>query len=272
MSSFTKMHGLGNDFVFIDGRNQSITLSKKDIQRLSDRRFGIGCDQLLVLEAPKNPEADIFMRIYNADGTEAGACGNATRCLGALLAEKTGHARHVIETVSGLLETHHKKGITRVNMGVPKMDWRSIPLSEDVDTLFLPIAPIGMEAPVAVSMGNPHLIFFVKEVEAVDLERLGAELTHHPLFPQGTNVEIVEIKTPGIIRMRVWERGTGITLACASGACAAVVAGVRRGLLDPSVLVHLDGGDLSIHYQETVWMEGPTTLSFEGSFKSGILL
>jgi diaminopimelate epimerase len=269
---FTKMHGLGNDFVILDLRTTTLMLSPTLIQRLSNRRYGIGCDQFIVLETPAAPHADIHMRIFNADGGEVKACGNATRCMGAYLQRQTGKTDHIIETAAGFLKTAvQPNGMVAVDIGIPSLAWQDIPLREEANTLFLPIDVPGLEAPTAVNMGNPHLVFFVKDVEDIDLERFGKELTHHPLFPEGTNVEIVEILTRHDIRMRVWERGTGITLACATGACASVVAGVKRGLLENHVTVHLDGGDLEIHYDDTVVMYGPVTFSFEGSFDAQTL-
>jgi diaminopimelate epimerase len=266
---FTKMHGLGNDFVILDLRTTTLMLSPTLIQRLSNRRYGIGCDQFIVLETPAAPHADIHMRIFNADGGEVKACGNATRCMGAYLQRQTGKTDHIIETAAGFLKTAvQPNGMVAVDIGIPSLAWQDIPLREEANTLFLPIDVPGLEAPTAVNMGNPHLVFFVKDVEDIDLERFGKE---HPLFPEGTNVEIVEILTRHDIRMRVWERGTGITLACATGACASVVAGVKRGLLENHVTVHLDGGDLEIHYDDTVVMYGPVTFSFEGSFDAQTL-
>ncbi len=269
---FTKMHGLGNDFVVMDLREQSFLLNSATIQHLSDRRFGIGCDQFIVLQKPQNQNADIHMRIFNADGGEVKACGNATRCLGSYLQKQTARDEHLIETAAGSLRTQVlPNGEVSVDMGTPSMKWQEIPLIQETDTLFMPIDVPGLEAPAAVSMGNPHLIFFVKTIMDIPLERFGKELTHHPLFSEGTNVEIVEIVSRNAIRMRVWERGTGITLSCATGACASVVAGVKRGLLDPQVIVHLDGGDLNILYDNTVIMSGPVSLSFEGQFEAALL-
>lgn len=262
------MHGLGNDFVVLDIRVQDLSLSSATIQRLSDRRFGIGCDQFIVIDKPSSVSADIRMRIFNADGGEVKACGNATRCMGAYLQRQTSKTDHMIETAAGMLKTSVQSNrMVAVNMGSPSLKWADIPLRSEVDTLFLPIHVPDMEAPAAVSMGNPHLIFFVPDIQEINLERFGKELSHHHLFPEGTNVEIVQILTRSNIRMRVWERGTGITLACATGACASVVAGVKRGILDSQVTVNLEGGDLKIHYDTTVTMYGPVTFTFEGSFE-----
>lgn len=266
--TFTKMHGLGNDFIIIDQRHQSFPIVTLFIQQLSNRRLGIGCDQFIILSEPIDVNADIFMRIFNADGSEVYACGNATRCMGAYLQRQTGKTKHCIQTSVDLLYTTViEDNIVSVDMGKPLWAWHEIPLSQDVDTLFLPIEIPGMSTPAAISMGNPHLIFFVSSLDAIDLERFGRELSCHPLFPQQTNVELVQILSRQSLRMRVWERGTGITLSCATGACASVVASVKRGLVDAAVTVHLDGGDLDIRYEDTVVMQGTVNFSFDGSFQ-----
>lgn len=263
------MHGLGNDFVVIDQRHQSVPLplTSSLIQQLSNRRFGIGCDQLIVIEKPRTSQADIYMRIFNADGNEVNACGNATRCISVYLHQQTAKTTHTIETAAGLLNTViQPDGLVAVDMGVPSLAWQDIPLREEVNTLFVPLHVPDFDAPTTVSVGNPHLIFFVKDVQSIDLHRFGQELSHHPLFPEGTNVEIVEVATRHTIRMRVWERGTGITLSCATGACASVVAGIKRGLLNSPVTVHLDGGELKVAYDERITMYGPAAFIFEGTF------
>lgn len=263
--NFTKMHGLGNDFVFIDNREKNFELPPIFIQALSDRKRGIGFDQLIVVCAPQNSQADVGMRIFNADGREVGACGNATRCLGALLNRETSQHSHVIESPRGLLKTYvHDKDQIEVNMGPPLLAWDEIPLSKPFDPLFLPIQVKDFDLPCAVSMGNPHLVFFVSDLDNVHLERKGKELSFHPLFPEQTNVEFVQIIDRRYVKMRVWERGTGVTESCASGACAVVVAGVLRGLLENQVTVELDGGSLEISYDGDVSVRGPVSFVYSG--------
>src|SRR5262245_42659992 len=226
---FLKMHGLGNDFVVIDLRDRPLSLTLPQRRWIADRKRGIGCDQLILLEPPRERVADVFMRIHNPDGGEAGACGNATRCVAAkVMAEKS--TRHVIvETISGLLDTEAADGgRIAVDMGPVKLDWREIPVSEACDTLRLPIAAGPLVDPVGVNVGNPHAVFFVPDAETVDLASLGPVLERHRLFPERANVEVAQIlsstsDSAGRIRMRVWERGAGITQACGSGACATLV-------------------------------------------------
>lgn len=281
--AFLKMHGLGNDFVVLDARAPEHaalrTLTPAAARRLADRRRGIGCDQLIVLEPPRSAGADVFMQIRNPDGSEAGACGNATRCVARLLLEADGVTavdRSVtIETVSGLLPAHASAdGLIAVDMGAPRTSWCQMPLAEPLDTLRLPLAIGALDAPCAVSMGNPHAVFFVPDAEAVDLADLGPEVEHHPLFPQRTNVEVVSRLAPAAsgmprLRMRVWERGAGITEACGSGACAVAVAAIRRGVVTGrSLEVVADGGSLRLDWRETdghVIMTGPTALAFHGT-------
>lgn len=269
--TFKKMHGLGNDFVLLDNREDCLDLNIQKIQKISDRRFGIGCDQLIMLENPRISQADVFMRIFNADGTEVGACGNATRCIGSLLADEFKRSDCTIETQEGILFTSRMSdGRVRVDMGRPRFNWDEIPLSQECDTTNLPIKQGILENPFGVSMGNPHMVFFVTNVDGVDLYHLGKELTKHPLYSAGANVEIVEILDPETIRVRVYERGAGITTACGTGACASVVAGHHRQLLNSSVRVILEGGTLDIDYQETVKITGPVAFTFEGIFDASI--
>ncbi len=270
--SFTKMHGLGNDFVIIDCRKSPCILTKDQIVRLSDRRFGIGCDQLILLESPaESSDADVFMRIFNADGSEVEACGNATRCVGLLLSREEADRTFVVETVAGILKTQALgEDRVTVDLGRPKTAWSEIPLSQDVDTLHLPISCEGLSDPVAVNVGNPHMVFFVYDVESIDIDRLGAELTKHPLYPNKANVEVVEVLDQKTLRMRVYERGVGVTPACGTGASASVVAALRRGLIQSPATVILDGGRLKIEVAETVRMTGRVTLCYEGVFQDSI--
>lgn len=267
---FTKMHGLGNDFVVIDARSRPVVLDDDQRRRIADRRRGIGCDQLIVLE--RSTRADVFMRIYNPDGSEAGACGNATRCVAGRLMAERGGERVVVETISGLLETNAgDRGDIAVDMGEARTDWRDIPVAQECDTLHLPLALGSLSDPVGVNVGNPHAVFFVPDVSAIDLERVGPQLEHAPLFPQRANIEFAQLLAPDLLRMRVWERGAGITQACGSGTCATLVAAVRRGLTGRKAEVVLDGGTLTIEWLENnhVLMTGGWTTSFQGEIDLG---
>src|SRR3984893_880369 len=271
---FRKMHGLGNDFVVLDFRRGSIPLGTAAVRRLADRRTGIGCDQVILLNPPRHPAAQVLMRIRNADGSAAEACGNATRCVADLLYRETRDSRVRIETAAGLLEAEAlTDGSFAVDMGPARTAWHEIPLSRalDTDTGHLTLGPL-TEA-VCTSIGNPHATFFVDDVDTVDLEALGPALEHHPLFPERANIGIAEIAGQPSIRLRVWERGAGITRACGTGACAALVAAHRRGLTERRADVELDGGTLEIAWREDghVIMAGPATLSFEGVFDTDLL-
>ena len=267
MISFTKMHGLGNDFVVLDARSGGIPLDRDQVRAMADRRRGIGCDQLIVVEPPRLTGATAYLHILNADGSESAACGNGTRCVAAALMEELGESEITLETAAGLLDaTVADSGQITVNMGSALLDWREIPLAEECDTLHVGLDVGGLHDPVAVNVGNPHCVFFVDDVNAVDLERLGPEVEQAPIFPERTNVEVVEIRDEGHLRMRVWERGVGITLACGSGACASVVAAHRRKLAGRKADVLLDGGTLSIEWLDIgdVRMTGPVAVSFTG--------
>jgi len=262
---FIKMHGLGNDFVVIDAREQAFRPSLDQARLIADRRMGIGCDQLIVLEP--SPRADVFMRIYNADGSQAEACGNATRCIASRLITETGSQDIRIETVAGLLQGRSAgDGLYTVDMGEAHFDWRDIPLAHACDTLAMPLQLGPLSNPVGVNVGNPHAVFFSADCEAVALAELGPQLEHHPLFPERANIEIVSITEPNHIRMRVWERGGGITLACGSGACAVAVAAARRQLTERTVTVSMDGGPVGICWREDNHLEmtGPVATSFSG--------
>jgi len=265
--TFKKMHGLGNDFVLIDQRENPLLLSKERIKRMGDRRFGIGFDQLITLEDPNDNNADVFMRIYNADGLEAGACGNATRCVGYLIAHELQKEKCLIQTISGILSTEIQENQqVTVDMGQVSTVWNKIPLSHEMDTLELPIQQGVLKKPTATSVGNPHMTFFVENVEGIDLFHLGQCLTKHQYYPEDTNVEIVEILDEHTIKVKVYERGVGITPACGTGACASVAAGIRRKLISSPVKVLLDGGTLNIVYDETLKMTGPVAFSYDGTF------
>lgn len=265
---FRKMHGLGNDFVVIDNRLKTFNLSQNHLRHMANRHLGIGCDQVIVLEPPGGLGADVFMRIYNPDGSESGACGNATRCVASLIMEERQAGSCVIETISGLLGCRAVAGdMVEVDMGAPRLNWDEIPLSEDRDTLH-PGIEYALSEAVIVNMGNPHCVFFVGDVNAIPLHEIGPGFERHPLFPQKTNVEFAQILEPGKIRMRVWERGAGVTMACGSGACAVMVAAARRGLCGRSAEIILDGGSLFLNWREDdhhVLMTGPATSVFTGS-------
>jgi len=265
--SFRKMHGLGNDFVVLDFRRDAAALSDEDVRSLAARRTGVGCDQVILLEPPHDRMAQVFMRIRNADGGEAEACGNATRCVADLLHKETGRRRIRIETVAGLLEAEAlPDGPIAVDMGPAKTGWRDIPLARAMDTDRVDLSLEPLSEPVCTNIGNPHATFFVDEAETIDLATLGPVLELHPLFPKRANIGVATIRGRGDIRLRVWERGAGITPACGSGACAALVAAHRRGLADRRATVELDGGSLDIAWREDghVIMTGPAALSFEG--------
>ena len=272
--SFLKMHGLGNDFVVIDAREAPYALSETQAQRIADRRLGVGCDQLIVLEPPPNGAADVFMRIRNPDGQEAEACGNATRCVASVLMAEAGADRLTIQTLAGLLEAERAEGgLITVDMGPAYLEWDQVPLREACDTLALDLSLGPLAHPVAVGMGNPHAVFFVEDVAAIDLAWLGPRLETDSWFPERANISVAQITGPDRIRLRVWERGAGITLACGSGACATGVAAHRRRLTGRRSEVVLDGGALVIEWREDghVMMTGPVATSFAGRLDPALL-
>ncbi|MBP8930455.1 MAG: diaminopimelate epimerase [Paracoccus sp.] len=260
---FMKMHGLGNDFVVIDARLTGALPDATTVTAIADRHRGVGFDQLAVILPGQN--ADARLVFFNADGSFSAACGNATRCVARHLMDETGAKSLRLATDHAvLLAEDAGNGLTRVNMGAPVLDWAKIPLAADLDTLHLPIAG----DPVATGMGNPHMTFFVSDAAAVDLESFGPLHEHHPFYPQRTNVEVVEIVSSDEIILRIWERGTGITLASGSCSCAAVVAAARRGLTGRRVRVNVPGGQLEIDWREDgVWMTGPTAHVFDGVWR-----
>lgn len=262
-----KMHGLGNDFVIIDSRGREAVTNAALARALGDRNRGVGFDQLA--EIRSSDTADIDLDFWNADGSVAGACGNATRCVAELILTETGKDEIAIRTLRGTLQARRAEdGMVSVNMGVPQLAWQDVPLACDVDLQHLPVPG----DPVAVGMGNPHCVFVVEDAEAVDVAERGAEMEHHPIFPNATNVEFAEVRGRQDVRMRVWERGTGITLACGSGACATVVATHLRGLTDRSVRMQVDGGWLHLDWREDgVWMTGPTAHVFDATLSAAFL-
>ena len=265
---FLKMHGLGNDFVVFDARRRALDLTTDQVRTIADRHTGVGCDQLIIMEAPRNGAADVFMRIRNADGSEVEACGNATRCVASVIMKERGADTVVIETVVGLL--HAAAGgneLITVDMGPVRLDWRDIPLAKAMDTLHMGIEEGPLSDPAGVNVGNPHAVFFVDDAESIPLETVGPRVEHHPLFPARINVEAVQVLSPTRLRMRVWERGTGITRACGTGACATLVAAHRRGLAERAAEIVLDGGTLRIEWNDEghVMMSGPAATSFTGA-------
>ncbi len=274
-TAFRKMHGAGNDFVVVDTRGRA-PLSPAEARTLADRHRGIGCDQVIGLEAPAGGQgADVFMRIRNPDGSEAGACGNATRCVAELLREATGRTSLTIRTIAGdLPATHQGGGVWSVDMGAPRLAWAEIPLAGPADTLALPLAIEDLRHPAAASMGNPHATFFVDDLAGIDIPRLGPLLEHAPIFPERANIGFAQILAPGTdgqdrIRLRVWERGAGLTLACGSGACATLVNAARTGRAGRAATLLLDGGELHIAWRadDHVVMTGPTATAFTGSIE-----
>ncbi|MDC0226507.1 diaminopimelate epimerase [Alphaproteobacteria bacterium] len=267
--NFIKMHGLGNDFVIIDNRQNDLIINNNLINKLSDRKTGAGCDQLIVINATKEINIQAKIEIFNPNGDRAEACGNGTRCVAKLLFKESGRDELQIQSDAGIL--HAKKIDSKnisVNLGKLSTKWQVIPLSRDIDTLNIPINIDGFSNGVAVNIGNPHIIFFGKNINDVDLESIGSEIEHHELFPEKTNVEIVEIINKNTIKMRVWERGAGLTLACGSGACASVFAGHIKNLLDNNVEVQLERGSLFINIKNNeAIMQGPAEISFHGTLE-----
>ncbi len=271
---FRKMNGLGNDFLVFDARSGAPRLTPDEIAKLGNRETGIGFDQMITIEASP-AGADAFMRIDNADGGEVSACGNATRCIGRVLMRETAKEKVTIETRAGLLYASDagEPEMVTVDMGVPRLKWDEIPLAEpfaDTRAIELQIGPIDapiLHSPSCVSMGNPHAIFWVDDVEAYDLERIGPMLENHPIFPERANISLAHVTANDALTLKVWERGAGITRACGTGACAAVVAGILRGLVASPVAVETRGGELTIAWNGVgtpVLMTGPAVTVFSG--------
>lgn len=261
---FVKMHGLGNDFVVLDGREQPLPeVTAGFVGGLANRHEGIGCDQLIVLEPAQEPDCDLKMHIFNRDGGEVEACGNASRAV-ALLLGKTAR----IETSGGVVAVHPHAGGASIDMGQPRFAWDAIPLAYSMDTLALPVGWDELVSPAAVNVGNPHLVFFVEDCDSVRLHELGPRIETDPVFPDRINVNVATIESRERVRLRVWERGAGLTRACGTGACATAVVAMRRGLVDRTVTVALPGGTLEIVWgpDERITMSGAATESFRGSF------
>lgn len=259
MGRFSKMHGLGNDFVVIDARAQPIAMTEGRARAIADRHAGIGCDQLILIGDA--PDADVSMQIFNADGSEVEACGNATRCVPLFVGHDV-----LIRTKAGLLDARAVDGGASVDMGAPVFDWNAIPLAYAMDTLHMSASWEDLPAPAAVNVGNPHVIFFIDDMDGVNFDRLGPLIETDPLFPQRVNVNFAQMIGDNHIRLIVWERGAGLTRACGTGACATAVAAVRRKLASGPVTVTLPGGDLIIDWTPggTIRMTGPATHVFDG--------
>jgi diaminopimelate epimerase len=258
---FVKMHGCGNDFVILDRRARAFDMTPSRAAALADRHTGVGCDQLIVIEPAET--ADAFMRIYNPDGSEAGACGNATRCVADILMRETGRTSVTVRTTATALPAIRRPGgLIQVDMGPPGLDWSDIPLARPMDTLRLDLEG----QPAAASMGNPHATFFSQNLDAEPIATLGPKREHDPLFPQRANIGFAQIIDPHTIRLKVWERGAGRTRACGSGACATLVNAHRRGLTHRRATVIVDGGHLEIEWRDDnhVLMTGPVATSFHG--------
>lgn len=277
---FIKMHGLGNDFVIFDARDAGqpgrppFEIGEAAARAIADRRTGIGCDQLIVLEAPRDKDAEAFMAIRNADGGASNACGNATRCVAALLMDQSGNDEAVIETAAGILIGRGTPDGVTVDMGVPRLDWREVPLSREMDTLHIDLALGELTDAAACSMGNPHATFFVDDLTAVDIPTVGPKLENDALFPERANIGFARVINGERVRLRVWERGAGLTPACATGSCAAVVNAVRRGLTTRRVTCELDGGSLIVEWRkedEHVLMTGPVAVAFTGLLTPALL-
>jgi diaminopimelate epimerase len=259
MTHFIKMHGLGNDFLVLDAREQPIALSAAQVRALANRHTGIGFDQLILIEP--SASADVRLRFWNSDGGEVAACGNGSRAASALLG-----GQHRIETAGGMLDSNACAGGAEVDMGAPRWDWDAVPLAYPMDTGNLPLAWEELEHPVALSVGNPHVVFFVAQAAAVELERIGPIIEHDPVFPERVNVGIAQVAARDHLILRVWERGAGATLACGTGAVAAVAAAQRRGLVDRAVRVSLPGGDLSVTQRDDghLLLAGPAVIAYTG--------
>ena len=266
---FIKMHGLGNDFVILDSRKHKFSLNNESIKIISNRRFGVGCDQ--VIELMESEKEDVFIKIYNADGSEAEACGNATRCVAGLLFASEPKKEVSIETVAGVLKAESEKnGFIKVNMGEPKFFWKDIPLKKDVKEINF--ENYSLRNGVAVNVGNPHVVFFMKSIDSIDIEKIGPIIENDELFPNKVNLEICEIINENKIKVVVWERGAGKTLACGSGACAALVVAHKSNLTNSEAEIILNGGSLNINWNvdtdNNVIMSGPIAVSYLGDLST----
>jgi diaminopimelate epimerase len=271
---FLKMNGLGNDFVVVEARTKPFSPTAEEVRAIADRAKGVGCDQLIAIEPPdpkENGGVDARVRFWNSDGEEVSACGNGTRCVGWLLMQSTGKDAAVIETKAGkLFASRAGERLVSVDMGEPRLDWREIPLASEQDTCALDVTlfdhPALASPPGCVSMGNPHVVFFVDNIETAPVAEAGPVVERHPLFPEHVNVGFAQVLDRHTLRLRVWERGAGLTKACGTGACAALVAAARRDLVDRTATVIVDGGELLIEWRgdNHVVMTGPAAVDFAG--------
>jgi diaminopimelate epimerase len=263
---FMKMHGLGNDFVIVDSRNGGPQISPEIIQGLGNRHLGIGFDQLAIIH--DSPNSDVALTFYNVDGSTAGACGNATRCIAQYEMDRLNINSLSLTTERGVLAAIRSTGLVSVNMGHPQLKWDEIPLARSMDTLHLPLDG----NPTATGIGNPHCTFFVEDAEAVDVGHLGPILENNSLFPERTNVQFAHVIGKNHLRMRVWERGVGVTMASGSSSCATAVAAARLGLTGREVAIQLDGGPININWRDDgVWMTGATMHVFNGALTTQFL-
>lgn len=279
--NFLKMNGLGNDFVVVDARASGVSFKSPQIRDISNRETGIGCDQFIVIENSPYDAADAFMRIYNEDGSQVDACGNASRCVSALLAQELARPDVVLATNAGFLRAHVDGEIVTVDLGVPKFEWSQIPLAEefaDTTGIELQIGPIDapiLHTPSVVNVGNPHAVFWIKDdPDGYELDKFGPLLENHPIFPERANIEIAQVLSRRQIKVRVWERGVGLTRACGTGASAVAVCAIRKGLVDRKVTVDLPGGPLLLEWRETdehLLMTGPWSLDGEGDIPAALL-
>jgi diaminopimelate epimerase len=278
--TFLKMNGLGNDFVVVQTLTQNFDPTPEEIRAIAKRDGGIGCDQVIAIDPPKAEGASAYVRFWNSDGEETGACGNGTRCVAWLLMQSAGKTEVAFDTVAGRLSgVAAGEKLVTVDMGPPRLDWNQIPLAEDMDTarVELQVGPIDapwVHTPVCVSMGNPHVVFFVDAPVTDEFAtKTGSLVEHHPLFPEGVNVGFAYIESRDHIRLKVWERGAGLTAACGTGACAAQVAAVRRGLTDRTAKVEFESGALTIEWRESdghVIMTGPVSMDFAGKLPEAV--
>ena len=272
---FTKMHGAGNDFVVIDLREHPVILSESGIAAMADRHKGIGCDQIVVIDFPQL-DSDIRFRFYNSDGSESGACGNGTRCAASKIMREENRRTLSIETLAKVVTANMRPdGSVTVDMGLPETEWRKIPLAYEVNTLYLPINLGPLMDATGVNVGNPHCVFFVEDADAIDINYYGPIVASHKLFPESTNVEFVSKLSDGRLRMRVWERGVGVSLACGTGVCAALVSAALRGIINGrSAEFIVDGGLLSANWREDdhIFLNGPVATSFYGVYKNSCKL
>jgi diaminopimelate epimerase len=275
---FRKMNGLGNDFVVLDARKTPIAISEAQVRAIANRKTGIGCDQLIVME--NSSIADVRMRIWNAEGGEVPSCGNASRCIADLMFDELGATSTTIDTKGGfLLAKKAGDHLVTIDQGMPKFDWKDIPLSEvfaDTRHIELQVGPIDaplLHSPSVVNVGNPHCIFWVNDLDVVDLSRVGPMLEHHPLFPERANISLAKVVARDHVLLKVWERGTGLTLACGTAACATMAAGHRIKIIDAKCTITLPGGDLfmSVNEEGHIIMTGPAALDFEGTLPEGLL-